>query len=110
VLDGKRVEVGVEHELLAGPGADTFRHRVGEPLQLAEAFDLFDDPLRRLHLEHVPEPGSDRVEGRLAEGQAHAPLRAELVDQQRVFGVLDVREEERRPARFHRAVDDLRDL
>jgi hypothetical protein len=38
---------------------------------------------------------ADRVQGGRAEGEAHAPLGAELVDEQRVLGALLVREEER---------------
>ena len=52
----------------------------------------------------------DVVELLDAEREAHAPLGAELVDQQRVLGALDVLEQERRPFRLHGAVDDLGDL
>ena len=58
VLDRESVEVGLEHDLLAGARADALGHRVGEALELAEALDLLDEPLRRLHLEHVLEPRS----------------------------------------------------
>ena len=52
----------------------------------------------------------DVVEPLDAEGEAHPPLGAELVDQQRMLGALRVLEQERRPAGLDRAVDDLRDL
>ena len=45
-----------------------------------------------------------------AEREAHAPLGAELVDQQRMLRALRILEEERRAAGLHGAVDDLRDL
>ena len=53
---------------------------------------------------------ADVVEPLDAEREAHAPLGAELVDQQRVARALRVLEEERRPAGLDGAVDDLRDL
>ena len=68
------------------------------------------EPARRLHLEHVGDPLRDVVEPLDAEGEAHPPLGAELVDQERVLGALRILEQERRPAGLHRAVDDLRDL
>ena len=68
-------------------------------------------PSRRLHLQHVGELLGDGVEARRAERHGHAPLGAELVDQQRMLGALRVLEEQRRPAaRLHEAVDDLGDL
>ena len=73
-------------------------------------FDLLDQPLRRLHLEHVLELRRDLVEPLDAEGEAHPPLGAELVDQQRVLGALRVLEQQRRPAGLDRPVDDLGDL
>ena len=110
VLDGQRVEVGLEHDLLADAARDRLRERVGEALQLPEALHLLHEPLRRLHLDDRLELARDRVEAGLAEGEAHAPLRAELVDEKRVRGALDVQEEERRPAPLDDAVGDLRDL
>src|SRR5256885_4085681 len=58
-----------------------------------QAAHLLDEPLRRLHLEHVPEPFADGVEARRAEREAHPPFRAELVDQQRVLRAPDRSEE-----------------
>ena len=52
----------------------------------------------------------DVVEPLDAEGEAHAPLGAELVDQQRMLAALRTLEEERGAARLDGAVDDLRDL
>ena len=93
-----------------GAAADRLRPRVRDRLQLLEPAHLLDEPLRRLHLEHVAEPRADVVERRRAERHAHAPLGPELVDQQRVLRALDVLEQERRPAGLHDAVDDLGDL
>src|SRR5207237_8471532 len=56
------------------------------------------------------DPFADSVERRRVEGQAHAPLGAELVDQQRKLRALDVLEQQRGAAGLHRAVGDLRDL
>ena len=108
--DREEVEVRLEHELLAGALADRLRQRVGELLQLAEPLDLLDEALRRLHLEHVLDAAAELVERGDAEAHAHPPLGPELVDQQRMRRALDPGEEERRPARLDRAVDDLRDL
>src|SRR6266540_7231995 len=72
--------------------------------------DLVDEPLRRLHLEDLAQLRCDRVERRRVEGETHAPLGAELVDQQRQLGPFDVLEQERGPAGFHSAVVDLRDF
>jgi len=63
-----------------------------------------------LHLEHVLELLRHVVEALDAEREAHAPLRPELVDQQRVRGSLRVLEQERRAARLDRPIDDLRHL
>ena len=110
---GSSAEVDVvagQHDLLAGAARDGLRQRVGDRLQLLQAAHLLDEPLRRLHLEHVLELRRDVVEPLDAEGEAHPPLGAELVDQERVARALRVLEQERRPAGLHRAVDDLRDL
>ena len=112
-LDRERVQVNVvagEHDLLAGAAAHRLRPRVGDRLQLQQPLGLLDQALGRLHLEHVGELLTDVVEPLDAEGEAHAPLRAELVDQQRVVAALRVLEQQRRPAGFHGAVDDLGDL
>ena len=50
---------------------------------------------------------ADVVEPLDAEGEAHAPLGAELVDEQRVLAALRPLEEERRAAGLDGAVDDL---
>ena len=112
-LDREQVEVDLvarQDDLLAGAARDGLRQRVGDRLQLLQAPHLLDEPLRRLHLEHVLELRADVVEPLDAEGEAHAPLRPELVDQQRVLRALRVLEEQRRPAGLDRAVDDLGDL
>ena len=67
------------------PVETRLRHRVGQTLELAEALHLLDEPLRRLHLEHVLELAARRVEALLAEGEARAPLGAELVDEERAL-------------------------
>ena len=53
---------------------------------------------------------ADVVEPLDAEGEAHAPLRAELVDQQRVTRALRVLEQQRGAAGLDGPVDDLGDL
>ena len=93
-----------------GAARDGLRQRVGDRLQLLQAAHLVDEPLRRLHLEHVLELRRDVVEPLDAEREAHAPLGAELVDQERVLRALRVLEEQRGAAGLHRPVDDLRDL
>ena len=92
------------------PRETDFGIGVGEALELAQALDLLHEPLRRLHLEHVLELARHGVEVLLPEREAHAPLRPELVDEERPLGALDVPEEERRPAGLDDAVDDLGDL
>ncbi len=67
-------------------------------------------PLRRLHVEDVAELRGRVVERLDAERHAHAPLGAELVDEERVLRALRLLEQERRPAGLHHAVGDLRDL
>ncbi len=52
----------------------------------------------------------DVVQALDAEREAHPPLGAELVDQQRALRALGALEEERRAARLDGAVDDLGDL
>ncbi len=99
-----------KHDLLARPFGDRLRHRVRDRLQLEQALDLLPDPLRRLHVEHVAELGRGIVEPLDAERETHAPLAAELVDQERVLGALRVLEQQRRTARLDDAVDDLGDL
>ena len=88
VCTGSRAEVDLvaaQHDLLAGALAHGARPRVGDRLQLLEAAQLVGEPCRRLHLEHVRELRAGVVEPLDAEGEAHAPLRAELVDEQRVL-------------------------
>ena len=66
-LDRQRVEVDVvarEHDLLARAAAHGLRPRVGDRLQLLQAAHLVDEPLRRLHLEHVLEPARRRRRAR----------------------------------------------
>jgi hypothetical protein len=113
VLDRQEIEiyvVGLQHDLLGGAAADRLRHRVGDRLQLLQALDLLDQALRGLHLEDGLELCGRIVEPLDAEREAHAPLRAELVDEQRVRRALGVLEEQSRPACLDGAVDDLRDL
>src|SRR5262249_62402520 len=87
--------------------ADDVVERVGDRLQLPEAAELVDEPRRRLHLEHVGELGTDIVEPLDAEGEAHAPLRAELVDEKRMAASFRTLEEQGRPPGLDRALDDL---
>ena len=67
-------------------------------------------PCGRLHVEDVAELRGRVVELLDAEREAHAPLGAELVDEERVLRALRVLEEERRPARLDDAIGDLGDL
>jgi hypothetical protein len=111
-LDRQPVEVDViagQDDLLTRARADRLRKRVGDRLQLAESPHLLDDPLRRIHLEHVLELRGDVVEPLDTERHAHPPLGAELVDQQRMLG-LRVLEQQRRPAGLDDAIVDLGDL
>ena len=112
-LDREEAEVDVvaaQDDLLADALTDRLRARVGDRLQLLQAAHLLHQAARRLHLEHVGDPLRDVVEALDSEGEAHAALGAELVDQKRVPGALRLLEQQRRPSGFHRAVDDLRDL
>ena len=93
-----------------GPLGDDLGARVGQRLELAERAQLVADALRRLHLEHRGDLLAELVEPLDAEGQAHAPLRAELVDQQRQRRAAHVAEQQRRPAGLDDAVGDLADL
>ena len=111
-LDGQGAEVDLasgENNLLRRPTANTLRLRVCDRLQLAQALDLLEQALRRLHLEHIADAPPRLVEALDPECEAHPPLGSELVDQEGVLR-LGVLEEERRPARLHHAVGDLRDL
>src|SRR5439155_12582238 len=112
-LDREEAEVDVvafEDDLLA----DALRHdprlRVGDRLQLQKTPDLLADPLWRLHVEDVGELGGCVVEPLDPEREAHAPLRPELVDQERIRRAARLLEEERGPARLDDAVRDLGDL
>ena len=112
-LDRQPAEVDVvalEDDLLAGALGDRLRERVRDRLQLEQALDLLDDPLGRLHVEHVAELRGGVVQLVDAEREAHAALGAELVDQERVRRPLRSLEQQRRPAGFDDAIDDLGDL
>ena len=87
-----------------------FGQRVGDRLQLEETLDLLAKPLRRLHVEDVAELGGRVVERLDAEREAHAPLGAELVDEERMLRALRVLEQKRGPAGLDDAIDDLGDL
>src|SRR5439155_2195467 len=51
-----------------------------------------------------------RVERRRVERETHPPLGAELVDQDRMLGALNVLDQQRGPAGLGRAISDLGDL
>ena len=111
--DREEVEVDVvagQDDLLACPLGDALGRRVGDRLERAELPHLVDEPLRRGQLEHLLELRGDVVEPVDAEREAHPPLGAELVDEERQPRALDVLEEERRPARLDDPIRDLRDL
>ena len=112
-LDREAAEVDVValvEDLLARRLRDGLRPRVGDRLQLQQALHLLAQPLRRLHVEDVAELGGRVVELLDAEREAHAPLGAELVDEERVLRALRVLEQQRRPAGLDDAIDDLGDL
>ena len=79
-------------------------------LSLPSARSLSPMPCGRLHLEHRRDLLAELVEPLDAEGQAHAPLAAELVDQQRQRRAAHVAEQQRGPAGLDHAVGDLADL
>ena len=112
-LDRQAAEIDVvalvEH-LLARRFRDDLRPCVRDRLQLEQTSDLLAQTLRRLEVEDVADLRGGVVEPLDPERQAHAPLRAELVDEERVLRALRVLEQERRPARLHDPVDNLRDL
>jgi hypothetical protein len=84
--DRERVEVdglALEDDLLACAFRDRLRRRIRDRLERAELAHLVDQTLRRRQLEHLLEPRRDVVEALDPEREAHAPLGAELVDQQR---------------------------
>ena len=100
----------VEHDLLARPRPHRLRHRVGDRLQLRRARAPSRRGLAAAASRARPRAARRRRRGARVEGEAHAPLGAELVDQQRVLGAFRALEEQRRPARLDRPVDDLGDL
>ena len=89
------------------PCRDDLRTGVCDRLQRLQPAHLRREPLGRLHLEHVREPGRDVVEALDAEGEAHAALGPELVDQQGMLRALRALEQQRRPVGAHRPIDDL---
>ena len=94
-----------------GAARDGLRLRVGEALELAEArASLSASPCGGVQLEHVRDASPRPRRAVDAEREAHAPLGAELVDQQRDARAAHVAEQQRRPAGLHRAVGDLGDL
>ena len=113
-LDRQQVEVDVvagEHDLLARAAA----HRSSAASRRSTSASQARAPSRASPCGGCISSTSssfvgDVVEPLDAEGEAHPPLGAELVDQQRMLGALRALEEERRPAGLDRAVDDLRDL
>ena len=92
------------------PRLHDLRPRVGDRLQRLQPAHLRGEPFGRLQLEDLRQLRGDVVERVDAEREAHAPLGAELVDQQRDRAALRLLEEQRRAARPHGPVDDLRHL
>ena len=113
-LDRQQVEVDVvagEHDLLAGAAADGLRQRVGDRLQLPQAAHLVDEPLRRLHLEHVLE--LRRRRRRAARRRSARHMRRSVPNWLISSGcarALRALEQQRRAAGLDGAVDDLGDL
>ncbi len=92
------------------PRLTTLGPGVGDRLQGPQPAHLGGEPFGRLQLEDLRELGSDVVQRVDAEREAHAPLGAELVDQQRDRAAFRLLEEQRRAAGPHGPVDDLRHL
>ncbi len=90
-----------------GALANDARKGVGDRLELPEAAELVDEACGRLHLEHVGELHRDVVEPLDPEGEAHPPLGAELVHEQRMLASRRILEQEGRPPGPDRPVDDL---
>jgi hypothetical protein len=112
-LDREHAEVDLlaaQHDLLTGPLPHRAREGVGNRLELPEAAQLVDQACGRLHLEHVGELRADLVEPLHPEGEAHAALGSELVDEECVPAAGGALEQKRRPARLHHSRDDLRHL
>jgi hypothetical protein len=113
--DGKVVEVEVvaANDFLAGGvfGADGFGEGAGEFAELREHFELVEEAFGGFEVEQAGDAVGDVVEIINAESQGHAPLAAELVDEDLVAGMaLYVFEEERGAAGFGDAVGDLGDF
>src|SRR3954471_19355494 len=112
-LDRQEAEVHVvaaQDDLLADTLADRLRAGIGDGFELLQAADLLHQPAPRLHLEHVRDPLRGVVELLDAEGEAHSPLGAKLVDQERMLCSLRPPKEQPGSARLDGAVDDLGDL
>ena len=97
--DGKVVEVEVvaANTFLAGGvfGADGFGEGAGERAQLREHFELVEKAFRGFQVHQRMNPFGDFVKPFDAESQRHAPLAAELIDEDLVAGMaLDVLEEQ----------------
>ncbi len=95
------VEVVAEDHFLAGGvfGADGFGEGAGERAELGQHFELVEKAFGGFEVEQAGDALGDFVETIDAESQGHAPLAAELVDEDLVAGMaLDVFEEERRAA------------
>ena len=95
---------------MAGAQRTVFGRESAIDFSFCRPAHLVDEPLGRLHLEHVAELVGRVVEPFDAEREAHAPLGPELVDEEPMARALRVLEEQRRPAGLDRAVDDLRHL
>ena len=92
------------------PVAHRLRARVGDDLSFCRPRTFSISPvggcISRTSATFAPTSSSELD----AEREAHPPLGAELVDQERMLGALRVLEQERRPAGLDGAVDDLGDL
>jgi hypothetical protein len=110
VCTGSRPRSTSQDDLLARTALHLARPRVGDRLERLQPAHLRGEPLWRLHLEDVADARPELVEALHAEAEAHAPLGAELVDQEGLRRALGALEEKRRPARLDDAVDDLRHL
>jgi hypothetical protein len=103
--DGKPAEVEVIalDDLLAGSvfGGDGFWEGASERAELGQHLELVEHSCGRFHVHETGDTLGNFIESFDAESQSHAPLAAELVDEDLVAGMaLDVFEEQCRAAGF----------
>ena len=110
VLDRQAVEIGLHDDVLRGPLRTLFGSESARRFSLPSPLTFSTSPCGGCISITCWSFAATCVERRLAEGEAHAPFGAELVDEERVGRALRMPEEERRAPGLHRPVDDLRRL